>query len=206
MTKSIVLLLSFAAFAASAADLEKAPAPQPVNKVCPVKGNPVNPKCTTEYEGRTYAFCTGGCRKEFTEKLHASIYYQLGGQPAIDAAVELFYKKVLADERIKHFFDDINMNAQKRKQKAFLSAAFGSPVKWEGKDMRKAHEDLDINETHFNAVAEDLQATLTEMKVKKELIDQIMAIAGSVKDDVLHRTPAAKLLAQPVQTKPAAGS
>jgi hemoglobin len=36
---------------------------------------------------------------------------------AIDAAVELFYKKVLVDDRVKHFFEDINMNAQRRKQK-----------------------------------------------------------------------------------------
>lgn len=66
----------------------------------------------------------------------ASIYERLGGQPAIDAAVELFYKKV------NHFFEDVNMNRQKNKQKQFLAAAFGGPNPWKGKDMRSAHKHL----------------------------------------------------------------
>jgi hemoglobin len=101
--------------------------------------------------------------------------------------------KVLADARIKDFFSDINMTAQRRKQKAFLSAAFGGPEPWTGKDMRKAHENLPgLSETHFNAVAENLQKTLEELKVPKDLIDQVMAIAASTKNDVLNRKPAAK--------------
>jgi hemoglobin len=59
--------------------------------------------------------------------------------------------------------------------------------------MREAHANIPgINETHFNAVAENLQKTLEELKIKKELIDQVMAIAASTKDDVLNRKPAAK--------------
>lgn len=49
-----------------------------------------------------------------------------------------------------------------------------------------------LSEAHFNAVAEDLLKTLQELKVKKELIDQVMAIAASTKDSVLNRKPAAK--------------
>ena len=110
------------------------------------------------------------------------------GKAAIDAAVELFYTKVLADNRIKAFFDDINMTKQRRKQKEFLAAAFGGPIPWKGKDMRTAHANLPgLNETHFAAVAENLQQTLEELKIKKELIDQVMAIAASTHDDVLNR-------------------
>ena len=101
--------------------------------------------------------------------------------------MEAFYVKVLADDRVKHFFDDINMNKQRRKQKEFLSAAFGGPIPWTGKDLRRAHANLQLNEKHFNAIAENLKATLEELKVKKELIDQVMTIAGSVKDEVLNR-------------------
>ena len=54
-----------------------------------------------------------------------SIYHRLGGQPAIDAAVELFYIKVLADKTVNHHFEGINMAKQKTRQKQFLAAAFG---------------------------------------------------------------------------------
>ena len=143
------------------------------------------------YEGRTYAFAEEAGRTKWREARENSLYHKLGGKPAIDAAVEAFYVKVLADDRIKHYFEDINMTKQRRKQKEFLSAAFGGPIPWAGKDLRKAHANLPgLNLTHFNAVAENLQKTLEELKVKKELINQVMAIAASVQDEVLNRPKA----------------
>ena len=193
----LVATIGLALFQFSNSNLAAEPAAAAVseetNKICPISGKPVDPKITVVYEEKTYAFASDECRKKFAEARAKSLYSQLGGKAAIDAAVELFYKKVLADDRIKHFFEDINMDKQRRKQKAFLSAAFGGPIPWTGKNMREAHEGLpNLNETHFNAVAENLQKTLEELKIKKELIDQVMAIAASTKDDVLNRKPAAK--------------
>ena len=116
----------------------------------------------------------------------SSLYEKLGGKEAIDAAVDIFYQKVLADERIKHFFDSVDMGKQRSKQKKFLAYAFGGPVKYDGKDMREAHKHLDLTEEHFIAVAENLQATLQEMNVSNDLIDEVMAIAASTHDDVLN--------------------
>jgi hemoglobin len=159
-----------------------------LNTTCPVSGKPANPGITAEYEGVRYAFAEEACRQKFLKDREASLYHKLGGKAAIDAAVELFYTKVLADVRIKHFFDDVNMSKQRRRQKEFLSAAFGGPVPYAGKDMRKAHANLPgLNETHFNAVAENLQKTLEELKISKELIGQVMTIAASTKDDVLNK-------------------
>ena len=169
------------------------PAPGKPNTICPISGKPVNPAITMEYEGLTYAFAEKVCRTRFKTAREDSLYQKLGGKAAMDAAVEAFYVKVLADNRVKHFFDDINMARQRRKQKEFLSAAFGGPIPWTGKDMRKAHANLPgLNETHFNAIAENLKSTLVDLKIKPELIDQVMAIAGSVKDDVLNRPKPAK--------------
>jgi hemoglobin len=192
MTKTILtclLTFTLGAFSAEPA----APKESATEPVCAVDGKPVKAGLTTNYEERTYSFCSEKCKTDFVTKVNASIYHQIGGKAAMDAAIELFYKKVLADARIKNFFEDINMNAQRRKQKAFLSAAFGSPVKWEGRDMRKAHANLPgLNDSHFDAVAENLKATLEELKMKRELVDQIMALAGSLRNDVLNRKPAAK--------------
>lgn len=159
-----------------------------INTVCPVSGKPANAGITLVYEGRTYAFADATCRTTWEQDRKNSLYHKLGGRAAIDAAVESFYVKVLKDDRIKHFFDDINMSKQRRKQKEFLSAAFGGPIPWTGKDMRKAHANLPgLNDTHFNAVAENLQKTLEELKVPKDLIQQVMTIASSTRKDVLNQ-------------------
>lgn len=160
--------------------------------VCPISGKPANPDITVVYEGKSYAFASEECRSKFNTARESSLYQKLGGQPAIDAAVNLFYRKVLADSRIKHFFDDVNMDKQRRKQKEFLSAAFGGPVPYVGKDLRKAHANLQgLNESHFNAVAENLQQTLEELKVPKELIDEAMSIAAGTKNQVLNQPESA---------------
>jgi hemoglobin len=143
-------------------------------------------KLSTEYEGHTYSFPDEVSLAKWKADREASIYHQIGGKPAMDAAIEIFYKKVLADDRIKHVFDDVDMVRQRTKQKVFLSAAFGGPIPWDGKDMRKAHAKLKLNDSHFNAVAENLQATLVELKVPQGLIDKIMAIAASTRPDVLN--------------------
>jgi hemoglobin len=119
-----------------------------------------------------------------------SIYEQLGGEAAVNAAVDIFYRKVLKDDRIKHFFDSVDMAKQAAKQKAFLTMALGGPNKYTGEDMRKGHAHLvakGLNASHFDAVMENLGATLTELKVPGHLIAQAAAIAESTRKDVLGK-------------------
>lgn len=115
-----------------------------------------------------------------------SVYESIGGAAAVDAAVDIFYRKVLSDELISGFFETIDMDTQRAKQKSFLTMAFGGPNEYTGKDMREAHKHMKLNEDHFNAVANHLVATLQELKVPQEYIDEIVDIALSVKDDVLN--------------------
>lgn len=116
-----------------------------------------------------------------------SLYEKLGGAGAIDAAVDIFYRKVLTDDRISHFFDSVDMDSQHVKQKAFLTMAFGGPNSYTGQDMRNAHKHMKLTEEHFNAVAENLVATLKELGVGEEDINAVVTIALSVKDDVLNK-------------------
>ncbi len=124
----------------------------------------------------------------------SSLYESLGGQPAVDAAVESFYRKVLVDERIAHFFDDADMDRQIAKQKAFLTMVFGGPANYTGLDMRRGHAHLvarGLNDSHVDAVIELLGETLRELGVNEAAIAQVAGIAESVRDDVLNRDAAA---------------
>lgn len=116
-----------------------------------------------------------------------SVYEAIGGADAVKAAVDIFYEKVLADDLISGFFTSTDMDSQRIKQRSFLTMAFGGPNKYTGKDMREAHKHMNLNEDHFNAVANHLVATLQELGVAQEHIDEIVGIALSVKDDVLNK-------------------
>lgn len=120
----------------------------------------------------------------------ASLFDQLGGEAAVNAAVDIFYRKVLNDDRINRFFEGVDMEKQAAKQKAFLTMAFGGPHNYTGQDMRRGHAHLverGLNDSHFDAVVEDLADTLRELGVGDDLIAQVAAIAESTRNDVLGR-------------------
>ncbi len=119
-----------------------------------------------------------------------SLYNDIGGEAAVNAAVDVFYRKVLKDARIKHFFDGVDMDKQAAKQKAFLTMAFGGPHNYSGADMRRGHAHLvakGLNDSHFDAVMDNLGATLKELNVPDHLIAQAAAIAESTRKDVLGK-------------------
>lgn len=119
-----------------------------------------------------------------------TLYDKLGGEPAVNAAVDIFYRKVLTDERINRFFENVDMEKQAAKQKAFLTMAFGGPHNYTGEDMRKGHAHLvkmGLDDSHFDAVVEDLGATLIELNVPQELINEVVAICETTRNDVLGR-------------------
>ena len=115
-----------------------------------------------------------------------SVYEAIGGAASVDKAVDIFYRKVLADERISYFFEAVDMKLQRAKQKSFLTMAFGGPISYTGKDMREAHAGMNLTEEHFSAVTEALIATLEDLNVTQQHIDSITVIAMNVKDDVLN--------------------
>lgn len=120
-----------------------------------------------------------------------SLFDKLGGAAAIDAAVDLFYRKVLADRRISHFFTNTDMARQRQHQKMFLTFAFGGAPAYSGLGMRTAHQklvdDLGLTDSHFDAVVENLAATLGELGIGEELIGEVATIAESIRDEVLCR-------------------
>lgn len=120
----------------------------------------------------------------------ANLFERLGGEAAVNQAVENFYRKVLTDDRISHFFGDVDMDRQIAKQKGFLTMVFGGPNNYTGKDLREGHRHLvakGLNDGHVDAVIELLGETLKELGAAGEDIKEVAAIAESVRDDVLNR-------------------
>ncbi|MEL7028188.1 MAG: group 1 truncated hemoglobin [Pseudomonadota bacterium] len=125
------------------------------------------------------------------ETMSESLFDRLGGGPAVEAAVDLFYEKVLADPLLAPMFEGVDMARQKRKQRSFLTLAFGGPNTYSGAGMRAAHrrlvEEKGLSDDHFDAVMACLGATLADLSVPDPLIAEAAAIAESVRDDVLGR-------------------
>jgi truncated hemoglobin YjbI len=119
------------------------------------------------------------------------LYHRVGGDAAMEIAVDLFYRKVLEDEFIAKFFEDVDMAGQRLKQKNFLTMAFGGPCQFSGLDLRKAHgrlvKEMGLNDAHFDRVVELFKATLEELNISDKELSRMLEILGSLREDILNR-------------------
>ena len=108
-----------------------------------------------------------------------SVFDLLGGENVIAAVINVFYKKVINDDKLNHFFSKMNVDKIKQHQTVFFSYLLGSidgHNKAERYNLQKIHSYLNIKEEHFLAVANHLVDTLKQFNVPKNIIDAIAVI------------------------------
>lgn len=116
-----------------------------------------------------------------------SVYAEIGGEAAVEAVVEDFYDRVLADDRLIGFFEGMDMNELRAHQVQFISSVTGGPVEYTGDEMRDAHRHMDIHEEDFEAVGTYLERALRENGVDEGDTEAIMSEVVALKDPILDR-------------------
>lgn len=128
---------------------------------------------------------------DYFEILDIPLYDRIGGDDAMEIVVDIFYRKVLEDDLVGKFFEDVDMAGQRLKQKAFLAMAFGGPYPYTKLDLRKAHgrlvTDLGLNDEHFDRVAAILKETLQGADVGAKEVEEVLQVIESARDDILGR-------------------
>ena len=114
-----------------------------------------------------------------------SIYDSIGGAPAVHAAVDDFYKRVLGDPALAPFFTTVDMDKLKAHQRSFIAAAIGGPEIFGGRDMATAHAGLGISDADFDSVVSHLVATLMSLSVPEDIIGQIGAALSPLRSDIV---------------------
>jgi len=92
---------------------------------------------------------------------------------------------------LRPFFDQIDMTVLVKKQRAFMTWAFGGPAEYRGRDLRSAHAHLvknkGLSDIHFERVVRALEETLVELGVAEDLRREVLDIVGATRDEVLDR-------------------
>ncbi|WP_394231377.1 group 1 truncated hemoglobin [Niallia oryzisoli] len=117
-----------------------------------------------------------------------SLYEKVGGEAAIEKVVDYFYNElVLKDETVNHFFENTDMEKQRRHQSKFISFALGGPNQYSGKSMAKAHEGMNLQPEHFQAIANHLHDALAHFGVEESDIDAALTKVATLKDDIIYK-------------------
>jgi truncated hemoglobin YjbI/predicted pyridoxine 5'-phosphate oxidase superfamily flavin-nucleotide-binding protein len=129
-------------------------------------------------------------KRDYFQLMDIPLYDWIGGEKAMDIALDLFHRKLLEDALVSRFFQDIGMEAQRLKQKSFLSMAFGGPYEYSSLDLRKTHgrlTKLGLNEEHFERVVAIFKETVEELGIAPKEVEEMMQVIVSLMDDILNR-------------------
>lgn len=117
----------------------------------------------------------------------ASLYDRLGGRPGIDAIVENIWNNHVSNPLINKRYADSDPAEVKRLVAEMCCAGFGGPETYTGKDMISAHKGMNINETEFVAVCDDVLKALDQNNVGQREKDEILCILYSLKNEIVYQ-------------------
>src|SRR5271156_6965884 len=120
----------------------------------------------------------------FRQPLPNTIYDKIGGHEAIEAVVEDFYIRVLADDQLSGFFTGTNMSRLKGQQVEFFAAALGGPEPYTGAPMKQVHRGRGITMDHFNLMAGHLTCSLSAAGVPEATIVEILGAIAQLAPDI----------------------
>jgi hemoglobin len=121
-----------------------------------------------------------------------ALYKSLGGKKAITAVVDDCVGRVAADNRINSFFkataaDPKRLTTFKKNLVDQICQAAGGPCKYKGKDMKTAHAGMGIGSADFDALVEDLVASLDKFQVKEGDKQALLGVLGPMKKDIVEK-------------------
>jgi hemoglobin len=116
----------------------------------------------------------------------ASLYDRLGRKDAITAVVKDFVEeRVAKDVRIKAFFANADVPGLEAKLVDQICEATNGPCKYTGKDMKTSHAGMNIKDADFNALVEDLKASLDHFKVGAREQQELLGALAKMHDDIV---------------------
>ncbi|HEX4456112.1 MAG TPA: group 1 truncated hemoglobin [Kofleriaceae bacterium] len=115
-----------------------------------------------------------------------TLFTSLGGEPAIKAVVKDFVEEEVAkDDRINAFFKNTDIPSFEQKLYEQICAAAGGGCTYTGKDMKTAHAGMNVKESDFNALVEDLVKSLDKFHVKDADKQTLLGVLGPMKSDIV---------------------
>jgi hemoglobin len=121
-----------------------------------------------------------------------SLYERLGGMPAVTAVVGDLVDRILVDNRVNKWFAHAasspeNTHAYKATLTNFVCQNVGGPCKYTGPDMSVVHKGRGVTSEAFDAVVQDLIASLEKFKVPEKEKHDLLAILGPLKSSIVQK-------------------
>ena len=94
--------------------------------------------------------------------MEETLFQKYGGFSKVSRMVLDLYNRLLDDDDIGPFFDDVDMARIVDHQTKFISSLLGGPASYTDDQISRMHRHLAITERHFDTMARILAETLSE--------------------------------------------
>lgn len=130
--------------------------------------------------------------RAIANRLRVDLFSLIGGSKTIQAAIDAFYRRFLADESVSHFFAGTDLAHLRVLQNMFVSALLGGPEPYTGKNIAAVHAHLQppLNDSHFDTFLKHFRAALKEVGVKDHRAEKVMKRLEEKRTAVLNRESA----------------
>ncbi|OWQ88347.1 group 1 truncated hemoglobin [Roseateles aquatilis] len=116
-----------------------------------------------------------------------SLYRALGGTEGLTRIASGLVDRAYADERIKLKFDGVNPKFLKEQLRNQFCQLSGGPCVYDGETMKNSHAHLALTKADFNALVEDLQASMDEQGVPFSVQNRLLALLAPMHRDVITK-------------------
>ena len=116
-----------------------------------------------------------------------SLFNRLGGLDAIRAVVKDFANRVVVDPRINTFFRGVDGDNLERLLVEQICEATGGPCRYSGRSMPVTHQGMNLTDAHFNALVEDLSASLDQFSVPAREKTELLTLLATMRGDIVGK-------------------
>ncbi|MEO3416624.1 group 1 truncated hemoglobin [Roseovarius sp. CAU 1744] len=108
--------------------------------------------------------------------MEKSLFDKYGGFSTVSKIVLSLYDRLLEDDDVGPFFDDVEMPRLIDHQTKFVSSLMGGPASFSDDHIQRAHQSMVIHDHHFDRLKAILTETLNDFGVDE---DDVATVVGA---------------------------
>jgi hemoglobin len=116
----------------------------------------------------------------------SSLFERLGGLDSIEAVVGDFVGRCAGDDRINKKFARTDVPRLQKMLVDQVCEASGGPFTYTGRNMRETHDGMQVTGGEFDALVEDLVATLNQFHVPQTEQSELLGVLGPMRSDIVE--------------------
>jgi hemoglobin len=115
------------------------------------------------------------------------VFDEFGGEAGLVALMDDFMEILLADERMRPFFEYSDQALVKQHLVEQFCVILGGPCTYTGRDMKEAHALLGIDRADFNALVEDLQIAMQRRGIPFRAQNKLLAKLAPMHREIINK-------------------